>query len=236
MRTLTTATFLLSCCLVACRPPARVAAPAPTPATAPTPPALGDTERPPRIDFATWCRGTPRHARWIRLHSAGSGYGSACLLPWKVSSGLGPYSTARGWVDLDLHRCATKAGGIAWGGMDRRSQTAPRFLHIRLRREHRPGRSPGYRRGVRVRVRRMRGRRGREGYRNLGWGRWRTVLNREPIGHGAVFLRIPMKRIVGDADHWVQVQVDVHYRHYGPAPYMRRVDLLWPASCKVLTR
>ena len=153
------------------------------------------------LGLATWCPADPNAFE-------------NCLLPWSKPAD-GP-----GWIGLDPTDFASKChdGGPSTQAY-RDSSVKPLKLHIKI-----PKGEPD--RGVIVRARTMLGQRADGEYTAKGYGPWRSVdVKAYDLQAGGGVLDASMSQILGEADHKVQLEIEIT----GLPVYT--VDLIWPVSC-----
>jgi len=168
-----------------------------------------------QIEMATYCAPgvDPATARYSSYNPGMAEVmaGDSCFLPWARSRALQPESSEEGWVDLNL-------AGITCGESQpldlERAVRRPDTFYVRL---------PEGTASATLRARTMRGVPSEGDFLREGWGEWRPVF--DGVAPATRVLALPLADVVGDANHWVQLEVALGD---GSA---RTVELLWPVSC-----
>ena len=175
--------------------------------------------------FATFCAGDVALASWFKadddsLNSLPAS--NSCLLPWAENIGaLQPYSSARGWVDLNLGNIVCNGEP---GSLEQAAQIKPEYFYFKL---------PQGTKGAikfKLQVRRMRGVPDSGQFARQGWDDWRDI-SYATFGVASGIYKIPLALIVKDAGHWVQVRVGLASESSSAAASEYAIDLIWPVSC-----
>ncbi len=170
------------------------------------------------VKVATWCDGDPAKLPWKTLQDAPAG--QACIVPWTEVH----YQDRPGWIDLDPVDLGSQCGDGGTTQVSKRAMVTPETLHLKIA-------AGTEARGVHLRARSMQGQNMDGEFNETGWGPWRTLSIAE-IGAQDAYLTAPMKAVVDDAGHQVEVGIEVYSLGDAGKPlWSGAVALIWPVSC-----